>query len=74
MTLNLPQTLEALQAKKAQGDWIPANNRSETPFLTRSGKKLLYCYQPSTGLHAYLDCDNDLILSNEDARLYLQTY
>ncbi len=54
-----------------QGNWYPANNGSETPFLTRSGVRLLYCYQPSTGKHAYLNCDTDLILTDEEAALFL---
>ena len=60
----------AARAKKAeQGDWYPANGGTETPFTTRTGKKLLYCWQPSTGKHAYLDMGSDMILSDEDARL-----
>lgn len=66
--------LNRLQAKREQGNWIPANNGSEVTFYTRSGRRLLYCWQPSTGNHAYLDCDTDLILSDEEARLALATY
>jgi len=50
-----------------QDVWIPACGGSETPFHTRTGKYLLYCWNPGTGKHAYLDLSNDLILSNEDA-------
>jgi hypothetical protein len=49
-------------------NWHPANGGTEEPFYTRSGKRLLYCWQPSTGDHAYLDLDNDLLLSDEQAR------
>lgn len=49
--------------------WIPGTG--ETPFMTRSGRKLLYVWQPSTGRKAYLDVGTDLILSDEDARLAL---
>jgi len=67
----LKEMIDADNAKREQGEWIPANNRTETPFLTRSGKRLLYCYQPSTGRHAYLDMGTDLILSDEEAQLAL---
>lgn len=54
--------------------WIPACNGTEVPFTSRSGKRLLYCWNPSTGEHRYLDCDNDIILSDEEARVHLGTY
>ena len=49
-----------------QGNWIPACMGTEVPFVTRTGRRLLYCWQPSTGRHAYLDCETDLILTNEE--------
>jgi hypothetical protein len=52
-------------------NWYPANNGIETPFITRTGHRLLYCWQPSTGNHAYLDCGTDLILSDEEAKIIL---
>ena len=52
-------------------NWIPACGGTEVPFVTRTGRKLLYCYQPSTGNHAYLDCGTDLILSDEEATVAL---
>ena len=55
-------------------NWYPACGGSETPFISRSGKRLLYCFQPSTGNHAYLDVNSDIILSDEDARQHLGTY
>lgn len=61
--MNLMQKLIGL----SQGNWLPANGGTETPFRTRTGRKLLYCWQPSTGNHAYLDCETDLILSDEEA-------
>ena len=51
----------------AQGNWLPASGGTEEPFLTRTGRRLLYCYQPSTGRHAYLDCATDLILDDAEA-------
>lgn len=62
---------EEMETVKKDDNWIPANNRTEVPFKTRTGKTLLYCYQPSTGKHAYLDYDNDIILTDEEARLAL---
>jgi hypothetical protein len=59
---------------KSQGNWFPANRGTETVFVTRTGKRLLYVWQPSTGNHAYLDCDTDLILSDEEARFALAIY
>lgn len=56
------------QVKQAeQGNWYPASGGAETPFTSRSGKRLLYCWQPSTGRHAYLDLGTDIILSDEEA-------
>lgn len=54
-------------AEKSQGDWIPACNGTEVPFMSRSGRKLLYCYQASTGDHAYIDCGTDMLLSDAEA-------
>jgi len=55
-------------------NWYPASDGTEEPFISRSGKRLLYCYQPSTRNHAYLDVDCDIILTDEESRQYLQTY
>ena len=63
-----------MEAKAEQGNWIPACNGTEKPFPTRSGRILLYCWQPSTGRHAYLDCSTDIILSDDEAQSYLQTH
>lgn len=68
------QMLEEKRKKAEQGHWFPANGGSETPFTTRSGRRLLYCWQPTTGNHAYLDCGIDIILTDEEARLALGTY
>lgn len=46
--------------------WIPACGGTETPF-EKKGRKLLYCFNPATMEHAYLDCDKDMLLSNEEA-------
>lgn len=70
----LKDLLDASDAKKSQGNWVPANNQTEVPFFTRSGRRLLYCYQASTGNHAYLDLGQDIILSDEEAFLALGLY
>lgn len=64
---SVPEVLKARTAKAAQGKWVPGCGGTEEPFISKSGKRLLYCFQPSTGRHAYLDCDSDIILSNEEA-------
>lgn len=70
-TMTLTETLAARAAKAAQGAWTPACGGTETPFWTRSGRKLLYCYQATTGRHAYLDCQTDLILEDAEAAAVL---
>jgi hypothetical protein len=70
--MTLVDMLNAVDEAKDQGDWQPANGGSEVPFTTRSGKRLLYCWQPTTGRHAYLDMDSDIILTDEEAGNYLQ--
>lgn len=52
-------------------NWVPACNQTEQPFTTRMGFRLLYCWQPSTGKHAYLNLDTDIILSDDEAALAL---
>lgn len=71
MEPTLADILRMKQEKAEQGDWVPANGGTETPFMTRNRRRLLYCWQPSTGRHAYLDCHTDIILSDEDAQLAL---
>ena len=72
-TLSVDQQLAYIDAAKAQGHWYPACNGTETPFTSRSGKRLLYVFQPTTGKHAYLDLGTDLILSPEEATAALGT-
>lgn len=57
--------------KAEQGNWFPACDGTETPFKSRSGLRLLYCYQPSTGRHAYLNLDTYTILTDEEAQAAL---
>jgi hypothetical protein len=65
--LTVPEVLAKKEEWKAQGDWVPACNGTETPFLSRSGRRLLYCWQPRSGRHAYLDLSTDMILTDEEA-------
>jgi len=66
--MNITDLINHLEEKAAQGNWIPACGGTEQPFTSRSGRRLLYCWQQSTGKHAYLDCGSDLILSDEEAQ------
>lgn len=50
-----------------QGEWVPAHGGTETPFVTRTGRRLLYVYQRTTGRHAYLDLDTDIVLTDDEA-------
>jgi hypothetical protein len=65
--MTLTEKLAARDHWERQGNWYPASNGTETPFTTRKGRRLLYCWQPRTGRHAYLDCATDIILSDEEA-------
>lgn len=65
--MNIVELLEANDRRLAQGNWVPACNGTEVPFMTRNGFRLLYCWQASTGRHAYLNCDTDMILTDEQA-------
>jgi hypothetical protein len=65
--MTVAEMIAERDAKAAQGPWVPACGGTETPFTTRTGARLLYCWQPSTGKHAYYNCDTDIILDNEEA-------
>jgi hypothetical protein len=67
----LIERLKARAAAAEQGNWESACGVTEVPFHTKSGFRLLYCWQLTTGRHAYLNCDTDIILSDEDALLAL---
>ncbi len=68
---NLVELLNQKIARDNNGAWVPACGGTEVPFTTRGGRRLLYCYQATTGRHAYLDLGTDLILSDEEAELVL---
>lgn len=67
MSKTLVEMLNESDARRAQGDWIPACGGTEVPFTARSGRRLLYVWQPSTGRHAYMDLGTDFILSDAEA-------
>jgi hypothetical protein len=56
------------------GAWVPACGGTEIPFTSRSGVRLLYCWQPSTGKHAYINCDTDIVMSDDEVRAALGTW
>lgn len=51
-----------------QDKWVPANGGTETPFTSRSGIRMLYCYNPKTGQHRYLNVDTDVIMTNDEVQ------
>jgi hypothetical protein len=55
-------------------NWVPACGGTEVPFYTRTGKRLLYCWQRSTGRHAYIDVDTDIVLTDDEAMSALGMY
>jgi len=60
--------------RRDQGNWIPACGGTETEFRSRGGHRLLYCWQPSSGRHAYVNLDTDVVLTDEEARATLGTW
>ncbi len=55
-------------------NWHPACGGTESPFISRSGHRLLYVWQPCSGDHAYLNLDTDMLLTEEEAWLALGIY
>lgn len=51
----------------AKGDWRPASGGTEQPFLTKSGIRVIYLWQPLTGAHAYLNLDTDTFMTDDEA-------
>jgi uncharacterized protein (DUF2126 family) len=66
---NPNQTIEAAikaqEARRNNGNWVPACGGTETEVVM-NGTRLLYCWQPASGKHAYLNLDSDMIMSDED--------
>jgi len=67
----LSVALDARQITAERGPWVPASGGTEIPFVTRTGHRLQYLWQPTTGKHAYIDCDTDILLTDEEARRIL---
>ncbi len=65
--MNVAEVLDAREKKAEQGPWFPACGGTEQPFVTRNGQRLLYCWQPSTGRHAYLNLGTDVFLTDDEA-------
>lgn len=57
-----------------QPEWVPACGGTETPFTTRTGRRLLWMWNPTTGEHAYYDVTNDVFLSDEEATAALAVH
>lgn len=64
---DLSQLLAERDARNANGPWVAACGGTEKPFTTRSGFRLQYLFQPSTGKHAYINCDTDIFLTDDEA-------
>jgi hypothetical protein len=50
--------------------WIPACGGSETPFTTKTGARVLYCFNPATGKHAYIDLGADIEIPAAELAAY----
>jgi len=51
--------------------WVPACGGTEQPFRTRTGKRLLYCFNFKQNRSAYVDLDNGVVLDCKAARQVL---
>jgi len=67
-----PNPFPALTEEHLPDGWFPASGGAEKPFKSRSGRTLLYCYNPAKHAHAYLDQDNDIILTDKEAADLMQ--
>jgi len=65
-------TLEYAMAIAGNADrWVPACQGTEKPFVSRSGIRLLYCYNPRQQTHAYVNADTDTVMTFEEAQAAL---
>jgi hypothetical protein len=61
-------SLEYEMARVGNADrWVPACGGTEVPFKSRSGARLLYCWNPRQNKHAYINVDTDMILTDQEA-------
>lgn len=65
-------TYEAQKFQK--GHLVPACGGTETPFKTRSGITVLYCWHTGNGKHYYVNVETDLILSQEEVNAIFETH
>ena len=65
VTLTTQPMIDAL-GQTLPAAWVPGTG--ETPCKTRSGITILYCWNRHTGEKAWLNCDTDIFMSNDDAR------
>ena len=72
--MTIPEMIAAKEYRDSQGAWVPACGGTETPFWSRGGHLMLYCWQPSSGKHAYINCQTDIIMTDEEARASLGTF
>lgn len=70
----LNAALAKLKSRRDNGNWVPACGGTELPFTSRGGHRLLYCWQQSSGRHAYINLDTDIALTDDEARASLRTF
>lgn len=63
--MTLEEAIKDQEARKAQGNWVPACGGTEKEF-TMNHVRLLYCWQPSSGAHAYINLDTDMVMTDEE--------
>lgn len=68
--MTLSEALDERDRIAGQGNWVPASGGTEEPFLTRSGVRVQYLYQPSTGCHAYINVETDVIIPDDELDNY----
>ena len=71
MSKSVVDLLTASEQRRAQGPWVPACGGTEQPFVTRTGYRIQYMWQPSTGRHAYLNLDTDVIVDDSSLSVVL---
>lgn len=68
-------TTEYTMAIAANADrWVPAHRGTEQPFVSRSGIRMLYCFNPRQQNHAYINADTDVVMTEEETRAALMLY
>jgi hypothetical protein len=72
--LSVSEQIDAELKRRENGNWYPACGGTETPFTSRSGIRMLYCWQPSTGNHAYINLGTDMIMTQEEADAAMMHY